>query len=381
MRRWLIRLAVVAALVVLWIVARQTVLAPDPVPVRVASAERGAVESILTNSKAGTIKARRRAKLSTGTSGIVVDLPVRRGDRVQAGELMLRLEDATQQAQLAQAERSLEVAAATQARACLAAERARREWERNVRLSEEELISVDLLDRLESAWELAVADCRVAEAEVARQQAAVGVARAELDKTLLRAPFDAIVAEVSIELGEWVTPSVPLLAAPQLMDAIDPSSLYIAAPMDEVDAARLDVGQIARVTIDSHPDRVFAGRVAAVAPYVLDVEEQNRTVEIEVELVDEAFSATLLPGTSADVEIVLERHEDVLRVPTFALIEGGRVMVVEEGRLAERAPTIGLRNWEWAEVLEGLDADQEVVVSLDRPEVRVGAQVTVERGP
>jgi HlyD family secretion protein len=144
--------------------------------------------------------------------------------------------------------------------------------------------------------------------------------------------------------------------------------------MDEVDAARLRPGLPARVTVDSHRGEEFPGKVVRVASYVLDVEEQNRTVEIEVELEDEAFAATLLPGTSADAEVVLESREDVLRVPSSCLFEGTRVLVLEDGKLREVEVEVGLRNWEWVEIAAGLEAGDRVVSSLDRAEIRAGAE-------
>jgi HlyD family secretion protein len=148
--------------------------------------------------------------------------------------------------------------------------------------------------------------------------------------------------------------------------------------MDEVDSASIRAGQPAKVTVDSHPGREFAGSVSRVAPYVLDLEAQNRTVEIEVELRDVETAATLLPGTSADVEVVLEARDRVLRLPTSALLEGDRVLVTDDGRLEERSVEIGLKNWDYAEVTAGLETGQRVVVSLDRVEVRAGARVEVE---
>ena len=374
MRKALLILAGIVAVVLL---LRFTVFAPDKVEVRVLEVARGRVEATVTNSKAGTIKARRRAKLSTGTSGIVVELAVKRGQRVEAGALLLRLDDATQQAALAVAQEGLRVAQATYKRTCVAADRAARELERNRKLAEQQYVSVDLLDGLQSAHELALADCGVAEAQVEHARAAVEAAQAELDKTRLLAPFDAIVAEVSVELGEWVTPSVALLAAPELIDAIDPTSLYVSAPMDEVDAALLRPGFDVRVTIDPYPEQDFPGKLVLVAPYVLDLEQQNRTIEVEVALDDAEFSATLVPGTSADVEVILEVREDVLRVPTYTLLEGGRVLVVEDDRLVERELAIGQRNWEWVEVQDGLQAGERVVTNVDQSGVKAGASVKV----
>jgi HlyD family secretion protein len=128
------------------------------------------------------------------------------------------------------------------------------------------------------------------------------------------------------------------------------------------------------VTVDSHPGRHFAAHVVEVAPYVADQLEQNRTVEIELEMDDPKDTAALLPGTSADAEVTLSAREGALRVPTASLLEGGKVLLLAEGRLVERALEIGLRNWDFTEVTGGLQEGERVVVSLDRPEVKAGVR-------
>lgn len=373
--RWIVAALVVVAVV---IVLRRTVLAEPPVVVRTARVERGLVESTATNSKAGTVEARRRSKLSPGTSGVVIEVAVERGDRVRSGDVLVRLAADSQTAQVELAGRALEVAEAQSRRACLAAERAGREYERNKELAERGVVSSDAIDQYASAHRLALAACEVAAAEVEHARATIAVARAELDKTLVRAPFDGVVAEAPVQLGEWATPSSPLIVAPDVVDVIDPTSIYVAAPMDEVDSGRLSVGLPTRVTFDAFRGRWFDGRVVRIAPYVLDIESQNRTVEIEVELADAEFGAKLLPGSSADVEVILETRADALRVPSRALLTGGRALVVENGRLVERQLELGLRNWDWSEVLSGLQGGDEVVVNLDDPKVRAGAEATVE---
>jgi len=85
-------------------------------------------------------------------------------------------------------------------------------------------------------------------------------------------------------------------------------------------------------------------------------------------------------GTSADVELILETRENVLRIPTPALLEGNRVLVVENGRLVEKKLEIGLKNWDWTEIRAGLSPGAQVVTSLDRPEVKAGAEVRITRG-
>jgi HlyD family secretion protein len=359
---------------------RLTLFAPKPIPVEVATAERGTVEQTMTNSRAGTVKARRRAKLSPQEGGRVVALPKRKGDRVKAGEVLLQLDPGVAEARLDLARRERESAAAEEARACLAAERAHRETERNRRLAKQGIVSADLLDQLESGARAAAAACDAARASGQRAQAAIEVATRQLEYMTLRAPFDGVIAELAIEVGEWSTPSPPVIQIPSVIDVIDTSSIYVSAPMDEVDSSRLRTGLPARVAIDSYPGKRFPGHVVRVGAYVLDVEEQNRTVEIEVELDDAAFAATLLPGTSADVEVILETRTDVLRVPTSALLSGDKVLVVEGRTLVEHTVTPGLRNWDVTEITAGLAEGDRVVVSLDRADVKAGARVTVAPG-
>ena len=127
-----------------------------------------------------------------------------------------------------------------------------------------------------------------------------------------------------------------------------------------------------RVSLDPRPGEDFAGQLVRVAPYVEDAREQSRTFEIEVELDD---VTAMLPGTTADVEVILEGRESVLRVPAYALLEGDRVLLVRAGILEEVPVKVGLRNWEFVEVETGLAEGDLVVVSLDRAEVKAGARV------
>jgi HlyD family secretion protein len=378
MRRWPTRILLALGVLAVVMVARFTVCAPDPVPVDVATVGRGTVEQTVTNSRAGTVRTRRRAKLSPEVGGRVTAIPHREGSKVRAGDVVLELDAEVVRAKMVVAQRDFEAASAKRGEACLSAARAERELVRNRGLVKDGFISSDLLDRVQSAAEAAAAACQAAGAAEQSARAAVDLARQELDKTVLRAPFDGIVAEVAIEVGEWTTPSPPALPVPPVVDILDPASIYISAPMDEVDSGRIRVGLPARISIDSLPNQAFPGRVERLAPYVVDIEEQNRTVELEAELDDPAIAATLLPGTSADVEVILEGRDGVLRVPTSALLASGGVLVLDgSGRLVERPVEVGLRNWDFTEVRSGLTEGERVVTSLDRAEVKAGARAVV----
>ncbi len=377
MKRWMIRLGIFLGLVGIGAFLKLWVFTSDSISVAVISMERGTVEETVTNSRAGTVKARQRAKLSPEIGGRVAEIPHRKGARVHAGEVLLRLHDDTQRAAVQMAKQELAVVEVKKERACLEAARSEREFQRYQQLKERELVSTDFLDKYENLAQTTKVSCKQTHAEIARARSAIHEANAELSKTILTAPFDGVIAELDVEVGEWTTPSPPALPVPPVLDLIDPSSIYISAPMDEVDSSKIHKEQPVRVTLDPFPGQHYDGHVRHLAPYVLDVEEQNRTVEIEVELDDAVFASTLLPGTSADVEVILAVKKNVLRVPPSTLFKGQKVFVVEHERLAIRSVDIGMRNWDFVEVLSGLSEHDQIVTSLDQEGLEEGLQVVV----
>lgn len=150
--------------------------------------------------------------------------------------------------------------------------------------------------------------------------------------------------------------------------------------IDEVDAARLAIGQSARITLDAFRNRVFPGQVSRIASFVTEVEKQARTVDIDVLFTPTPENATLLVGYSADVEVVLDQREQVTRIPTETLLEGNRVLRYDADSQTLQAQTVsqGLSNWSWTEVRQGLTPGQRILLSLDREGARDGARVRPE---
>jgi len=345
---------------------------PQPIVVEVARVERGTVSETVTNTRAGTVKACQRAKLAPPAGGQIAKLPVRKGDRVQAGQVLLELWNDDIRAELAVTERDVAAARARREEACVAAKVARRESDRLASLLERKLVATEVAERAAGQAAAQEAACRAAAEQIRVGEARVDAARARLERTLLRAPFAGTVAEINGEIGEFVTPSPVGIPTPPAVDVVDTSCLYITAPIDEVDAPRVREGMPARVTLDAFRDRSFPAHVRRVAPYVLDLEKQARTVEVEAEI-DERGDAPLLPGYSADVEVILAERRDVPRIPTRALMDGRRVYVLEDGRIRVREVATGIGNWEFTEVTEGLAEGAAVVVSVDREGLADGA--------
>ncbi|HQR45111.1 MAG TPA: efflux RND transporter periplasmic adaptor subunit [Thermoanaerobaculia bacterium] len=375
------RLLLVAGIVAAGVLLRLTVFRPAPVPVTVVRVEKGRVEETVVNSRAGTVKAERRATLSAEVGGRVAALPARKGKAVRGGEVLLRIADGDYRAQLAVQESLVVSARAAEREACQSAEQAVRDLARNERLARDQIVSEDVLDRLRTARDTSAAGCDAARARSVQAAAAVDLARVTLEKTVLRAPFDGVIADVTTEVGEWITPSPPGLPIPPVLEILDTSSIYVSAPLDEVDVAKVTAGLPARITFDAYPGRSFAGKVTRVAPFVLDVKEQNRTFDVEASLDDAGFARTLKPGLSADVTVVLRTKEGVLRVPGYALLEGDHVLLLRDGRLVRVPVKTGLRNWDFVEIASGIAEGDPVVISLDRAEVKEGARAESAKTP
>ena len=380
--RLAVRLLLLAALAAAAAYGYRHLAAEAPLAVVLHTVQTGRVESTVSNTRAGSVRACRRAKISPAVGGQVDHLYVTEGDRVGAGQVLMTLWNLDLQAHVALARGETDATAAGVLEACLNADMAAREARRIERLAERELVAEEAVDRAVTQAQAGGAACRGAGAahEVARSQ--VEAAEAALDRTRLEAPFSGVVAEVNAEVGEYVTPSPPGIATPPAVDLIDASCIFVSAPIDEVDAPAVVVGMQACVSLDAFPSRRCSASVRRIAPYVLDREKQARTLEVEVEIYDPVQAAGLLPGYTADVEIIIEARDDVLRIPTEAVLEGPRVLVYREvdGILESRSFEAGLANWRHTEVRTGVDAGERIVVSVDRDGVVAGAQVVPEGG-
>ncbi len=352
---------------------------PKPVEVALVTVARGTVEATVNNTRAGTVKACRRAKMAPPAGGQIAQLLVQKGQRVRKGQVLLRLWSQDVQAQDKLAQEQLVTAQTQMKQACVQADLAEKEAQRAHQLRAQGFISPESMDQKDSAAKIARAGCESARSQIDQSRARIEVARADLERMTLRAPFAGVVADISGEQGEFATPSPPGIPTPPAIDLIDDSCMYVSAPIDEVDAANIKVGQVARITLDAIKGKVFPGKVRRIAPYVLEIEKQARTVEVEVEFTQPPNDENLLIGYSADVEIVHDKRDNVLRIPTQTLLEGKKVLLYRpDGILEERAVKTGLANWDQTEITGGLNEGDRIVMSLDREGVKAGARVRPE---
>jgi len=374
MRRIVVALVVIAllGLGIFWFTR------PKPIPVALKEVAAGKVEATLANTRAGTVEACQRTKLSTIVGGRIEYLGVKEGDKVKKGQLLLKLWNDDQKAQAVLSQTQIVLAGKRSEEVCIAAVNAEKEAKRQAELRARGFVSTSREEAARTDAEVRRASCNTAKADVAQTEAKLRATTVEQGRVALYAPFDGTVAKIVGELGEYSTPSPPGVPTPPAIDLIDDSCLYVKAPMDEVDAPKIIAGQTVRISLDALPGKMLPGKVRRVAPYVSAVEKQARTVDIEVDFDQPEGTGKLLVGYSADVEIILDSRDKVLRIPTAAIQEGGRVLLfnAESGKLEERKIKPGLANWEYTEVLEGLNAGERIVTSLEKEGIKAGATVT-----
>jgi HlyD family secretion protein len=353
---------------------------PQPVEVEAYTLAAGEVRATVANTRVGTVKACRRAYLAPAAGGQVAELRVKEGDKVKQGQVLLEVWNQDLKAQVALQKAQINASRASAEQACQLAGGAEREAARMTQLQKHKnVVSVEQVDKSVTGGKSQRAGCKAALQAIEVAEAQLGVAEAAVQRTLVKAPFDGTVAEVNAELGEFVTPSPPGIPTLPPIDLLDVSCLTVSAPIDEVDAASIKTGMSACVSLDAFPDKRCSGIVTRVAPYVLEKEKQARTVEVEVTLRDPKDLAELLPGYSADIEVLLSQKERALRLPAEAILDNHRVLLIDQDNvLHEQSFQPGLSNWSFTEVLSGLKAGDQVVTSVGKEGVAAGVTVRVK---
>lgn len=329
---------------------------PQPTPIWLAEVGRGDVLVTVVNTRAGTIKSCQRAGLSLPGGGVVEQIAVKAGERVARGDLLLTLWSDDIHADLARARAQQALGKTQREERCSEAAYYEREANRLATLLAKNLTSRTLAEQAQNLADTRRYVCQASRQQERVDEAQVAQVEARLSERRLLAPFAGVVAEVNSKLGEYMTPSPPGVAMPPVIDLIDDKCLYVSAPIDEVDAARLKVGQSARVLLDAMPGRDFAATVTRIAPYVKELEKQARTVEVEAALTALPTDVPLLIGYSADLEVEVTRATDVLRVAASSRADDGSVLRLEGDKLVRVVPRWGVENWNWIEVAEGLAA-------------------------
>jgi RND family efflux transporter MFP subunit len=366
-RRWWIAIAIAVVLLVSVLVARGTFR--SAMEVRLAAATLitpGQSSALLVAS--GYIVAQRKAAVASKGTGRLVYLGVVEGDRVRAGQVIARLEDADVRAQLAQARANLQLSQADLHNVEQSLARARA-------LRDSDFTSPASVDSAEARYLQVKSGIAVAQAMV--EGAAVA-----LENTVIRAPFDGTVLTKNADVGEVVAPlAASAFSKAAVVTIADLRSLQVEADVSESNLEGVSVGQRCEIVLDAYPDQRYPGYVAMIVP---TADRAKATVQVKVAF--RSYDARVLPEMSAKVHFLPAEVRTAgadtqprLTVPAAAVVErGGRTVVytVDRGRAAEVPVTVGKRVGGSITILQGLAAGVRVIDSVGE-RVRPGVTVKV----
>ena len=270
----------------------------DAEPYRTAAVDRGAIIRVV--SATGTLQPLVSANVGSTVSGPVQSVSVDFNSQVRAGQELARLDPTPFQQRIVQAQAQL---AQAQAQAAVA----NSDYQRYALLQQRGFASAQLMAQQRAARDTARAAVQAAAAQVA-------TARTDLERSIIRSPIDGVVVDRQVNVGQPVASS--LQAATLFVIAQDLSRLQANITVDEADIGDVSEGMPVKFTVDAFPDREFDGRVSQVRQQ--GVAEQG-VVSYTVVVEADNPGRQLLPGMTANAEIVIEQRDDVLRVPNTAL--------------------------------------------------------------
>lgn len=278
--------------------------------------------------------------LSPEIAGRVTEITFKEGQDVLKGAQLLRLDDSIYKAQLAQAEAGLSLSQAN--------------YKRSEELFKKQTGTGRALDEARAKYNV--------------DRAAVDLAKAQLDKSVITAPFDGVVGLRQVSIGDYVTPGQQLVN----YESIDP--LKVDFRIAEVYLSSIKTGQRIKVTVDAYPDKSFDGEVYAIDPRV---DSAGRSIIIRATLPN--IEKLLRPGLFARVRLVVERKESALTVDEQALVPQGQdqfVYRVVDGKAVMTKVKTGIRRGGKVEITEGLSAS-DTVITAGQMKIRPNSAVTV----
>jgi HlyD family secretion protein len=341
----------------------------------------------------GKIEPITKVEIKSKASGIVKRLLVDEGDRIKTGQVLAELDKEEIQARVREARAAREAAEANLSAGEADMERAKvdaqgpdvplllRAYERAKKMASEGVVSASALDETQRAYEVALnkrdmarANLSVTKAKIAQAQAQVAQQKANLERaeeeyrnSTIVAPINGLVLSRDVEVGDAVSSILVLGSSATLVMTLgDTKEVYVKGKVDESDIGKVFLGQPARIKVESFKDKTYNGKVTKISP--MGTEKDNVTT-FEVRVSIDNMSGELKANMTANAEIILEEHKNVLIIPEGSLIyDKDKKASVEvpdpKGEEGKRkvGVTVGISNGTKTELLSGLKKDDEVIL-------------------
>lgn len=304
-KKWIFIIGGVIVLLVFVVLALKS-SSTKKTSVTAEKAARGSITSIVTAT--GKVKAQADVEISADVMGRIERLPVKEGDTVKTGQLLVQIDSRSREMDVAQARGSLLSAES-------ALETSRIVLDREKQLFERNLSSQAALDLAQSNYDQAVAQVQVYKASLDRAQD-------QLEKTTIRAPMSGVITKLNSEAGENVVIGTMNAPGTVIMVISDLSAIEIEAEVDETDIASVKVGQDVKISLDAFPDTTFVGRVTEVGNSAktssIGLSDVVTNFVVKVLILD--MVQDIKPGMTASIDVTTARREDAVKIPSGAVV-------------------------------------------------------------
>ncbi len=304
----------------------------------------------------GELKAAASVEVMSRISGRLSAVNVYRGDTVRRGQELAVLEDDDLRQQIRRSEASVLVARAAAKREEATVDNLRLQLNRLERLHDEELVSVQDLQDLQSRVRVAESQLELAQAQIQQAEAALHELTVQREQTRIYSPLDGVVGDRYLEPGSVVNPSVPIVSVISL------DRVKTVVPVPERTLLSLRVGLPSSIGVDAVPGRSYRGSITRLSPFL---NPQTRTADVEIEIPNP--EQTLKPGMFARVHIDVNTSQESLSVPRSALLtrgdQKGVYLLTPDLRTVFQPVAAGRVQGNFVEILEGLAVGTRVVTT------------------
>ena len=340
----------------------------DPITVKTVKTEKRDI--IETVSASGKIQPETEVKISPDVSGEIVSLYVMEGDKVQKGDLLLKIKPDTYQSMLERSQASLNTSKSALEKAIAQLSESESNFNRNKILFDNGTISKSEFEKIEASYKVAVLSVEDGEYMVSSAQASLREARENLNKTNIYAPIGGTISRLNVELGERVVGTAQM-AGTELLRLANLKLMEVAVEVNENDINSVSLNDTALIEVDAYLGNVYKGIVSEIAnsANVMGVSaDQVTNFEVKVRILDEV---SFRPGMTATVDIQTERAYGVLTLPIQAVTTREDtanpaekmecVFAFEDNTANIIKVTTGIQDDEYIQILSGLEEDQEII--------------------
>lgn len=367
-------LIILASITFLFLLFTYVIFPESSTEVKVVPVKKGKVESSVTATSSGTVSAEIESKVASDIAGKVIEVFISDGVFVKKNDPIIRLDLTDILIQKQQALANLNSSKAKQLQAKQKFKQSEINHKRNKELFKEGIVSASQLEASELEYNTSREELKSASEIIEASKSSFNLLSHQAAKGIIKAPFNGIVSKVYPKIGEFIN------AGATVADMFSTEKIKIKARIDEADLSKIKLGQKVKLIPEAYRDKKITGELAFISPVVLTTKESNR--EVEIEIFPKEGIKYLKPGMSIDVEVILDLVENVLFVPSYAIMDkkGEKIVYVANGNRAKEIPvTIGMNNYETTEIKSGLKEGEMVILPSNIIKINNNSKIKVNR--